>query len=122
MSKVNEDAKKRFDHWKFRTIEELYDYEDDPHALNNLIDNPKYKDVVIELRKQLKIQMIKTNDYVLPAFEDKSNIEYLNKWMQTQIKKADARTKSLRWKRFKNNNGPTKNNSELFNINNAKFN
>ena len=114
--------KKRFDNWVYRAVEELYDYEKDPNALNNLIDNPKYKDVVTELRKQLKAQMIKTNDYVLPAFKNKNNSNFLNKWMQTQIKKADARTKSLQWKRSKNNAGPTKNNTELFNINNNKFN
>ena len=122
LSNSDVEVKQRFNNWVYRSVEELYDYENDPNALNNLIDNPKYKDVVIELRKQLKAQMIKTNDYVLPAFENKNNIEYLNKWMQTQIKKANARTKSLQWKRFKNNNGPTKNNSELFNIKNKKFN
>ena len=114
----NIEVKKRFDNWVFRTVEELYDYEKDPNALNNLINNPKYKGIVTELRKQLKTQMLQTNDYVLPAFENKNNLEFLNNWMQTQVKKAAIRTKSLQWKRYKNNSGSTKNNTKLFNINN----
>ena len=33
---------------------ELYDLEKDPHELNNVINDPKYKDVVVKLKKELK--------------------------------------------------------------------
>ena len=104
----------RFNHWVYRTIEELYDYENDPNALNNLIDNPQYSEVLNELRKQLIIKMEETNDYVLPAFQKRENKEYLNEWMQDQIEKAERRTKTIKWKRYKNISGITKNNDKLF--------
>lgn len=115
-------AKKRFNYWVYRTPEELYDYENDPNGLHNLIDDPKYNAILNELRAQLMAQMRKTNDYVLPALEHKSDLKYLNEWMAFQIAKAKLRTKHLKWKRYKNSNGSTKNNTILFNINNIKYN
>ena len=114
MSKVNEDVKKRFDHWKFRTIEELYDYENDPHALNNLIDNPDYKEIVEELRKELHNHMKSTNDYVLSAFENKDDNKFLNSWMKKEIQNSIERQTSIRWKRGKNQSGGTIKNTLLF--------
>ena len=114
MSTVNEDVKKRFDHWKYRTVEELYDYENDPHALNNLINDPKYKEVVVELRKQLHQHMKATNDYVLAAFEKKDNTTFLDSWMKKEIKEANKRQRTIKWKRGKNQQGGTKKNTELY--------
>ncbi|MEJ2112710.1 MAG: sulfatase [Flavobacteriaceae bacterium] len=125
MKKLSENdslVKERFNNWVYRAPEELYDYEKDPNALNNLIDDPSYSEILSELREKLMAQMIKTNDYVLPAFKNKEDLLYLNKWMETQLTKANLRTKSLIWKRFKNNNGSTKHNTTLFNINDKRYN
>ncbi len=107
---------KRFDHWVFRATEELYDYDNDPNAMNNLIDDPKYREVLVELREKLMVHLRETNDYVLPAFENRTDDTYLNDWMEKQIREARQRTTTLKWKRFKNSSGSTKNNTALFKI------
>lgn len=114
ISKTNEDVKKRFQHWNYRTVEELYDYEKDPHAMNNLIDNPTYQDVIKELRTQLKQHMKTTGDYVLTAFENRNDVSFLESWMKNEVALSEKRQKTIRWKRPKNEQGSTKQNRELF--------
>ena len=113
-SETDDNIKQRFDFWKYRQIDELYDYKNDPHALNNLVDDPNYQSVVEELRKVLKKQMQKTQDYVLEAFSQRDNIVFLNQWMDNQIKQAKIRTKTLKWKRPQNSSGSTKQNNKLY--------
>ncbi len=47
---------------RFRPVEELYDSETDPHLVDNLADNPKYKEVLDRMRGQLYAWMIDTRD------------------------------------------------------------
>lgn len=117
LSSTDKAIEKRFDFWVYRTTEELYDYKNDPNAMNNLIDDPKYKDVLNKMRSQLMQHMIKTNDYVLDAFKNKNNIAYLNEWMSNQLDQAAIRRKTLKWKRYKNKSGPTKKNQQLYIVN-----
>ena len=116
LAETDAEVKKRFDYWKFREVEELYDYENDPNALKNLIYDPKYKEVVKELRTALEKHMKTTNDYVLKAFEKKDNTQFLNNWMKNQIKEANHRNETIKWKRHKNNSGSTKESSELYQV------
>ena len=55
-------------HFLFRTREELYDYESDPWARQNLIDDPRYRDDVARLRHVLLDQMESTGDPLLDQF------------------------------------------------------
>ena len=59
----------RVKHFLYRTPEELYDYENDPAALINLIDDPKYQEQVKKYRQQMRAHMQATGDPVLGAFE-----------------------------------------------------
>jgi N-sulfoglucosamine sulfohydrolase len=47
---------------RFKPIEELYDSENDPHMIHNVIDDPQYADVVKRMRNQLRDWMIETRD------------------------------------------------------------
>lgn len=116
LSDSNKDIKKRFDFWIHRTVEELYDYEKDPNALNNLIDDPAYNEVLEELRQQLQLHLASTSDYVLEAFKNRDNKQCLNSWMENQLEEALERQKTIKWKRYKNKSGPTKNNSQLYKV------
>ena len=52
----------------FREPEEFYDYRNDPDALNNLIDDPKYADEIQRLKDALEEWMEDTNDPLLEEF------------------------------------------------------
>ena len=60
----------RVDLFRTRVPEELYDYENDPDALVNLIDDPRYESVLAGLRQQLANEMFITDDFLLGEFED----------------------------------------------------
>ena len=45
-----------------RPLEELYDLEKDPHELHNVAADPKYADVLKDLRERLKAWQVKTRD------------------------------------------------------------
>ena len=52
----------------YRVPEELYDYEKDPDALNNLIGDPAHKERVADFRRQLAEHMKSTSDPQLAPF------------------------------------------------------
>jgi len=47
---------------RFKPIEELYDSENDPYMIYNVIDDPRYADVVKRMRGRLRDWMLKTRD------------------------------------------------------------
>lgn len=117
LSDTNKAIGNRFDFWIHRTVEELYDYKNDPNAMNNLIDNPEYKDMVFRLRSALEQHMIKTKDYALEAFQNREDKDFLNRWMENQLQEAKQRSETIKWKRYKNQSGPTKGNKILYSLN-----
>jgi arylsulfatase A-like enzyme len=57
--KLNEDQKK---FWQEKPSEELFDIENDPHNIHNLAADPKYKDVLLKLRKANHDWLIESQD------------------------------------------------------------
>jgi N-sulfoglucosamine sulfohydrolase len=47
---------------RFKPIEELYDSENDPHMIHNVIGDPQYADVVKRMRGRLRDWMLETRD------------------------------------------------------------
>lgn len=60
----------RVKHFLYRTKEELYDYANDPAALNNLAKNPKYAKVLAEYRLKLLNHLKETKDPILAAYHE----------------------------------------------------
>jgi len=58
----------RVNHFLYRVPEELYDYEADPNALTNLIDDPKHAQVLAQLRKAMAETMAAHEDPLLAEF------------------------------------------------------
>lgn len=114
LSKTDDLIKIRFNHWNYRVLEEFYDYEKDPNALINLIDDEKYRGLIKKHREALLIHMQETNDYVLPAFENRYDDDFLKDWIQLERSNSEIRRKTIAWKRYKNKNGATKKNKGLY--------
>ena len=55
--------------FQYRVPEEFYYFENDPNALNNLIDDPQYKNEIQKMRKAMLEIMKSTRDPLLEAFE-----------------------------------------------------
>ena len=70
----------------YRVVEEFYDLEKDPDALNNLIDDPAYKPEVDKLRAELEAWMKRTGDVALAAFRNRDSSEALARFMAAQDK------------------------------------
>jgi N-sulfoglucosamine sulfohydrolase len=92
--------------FQYRVVEEFYDFKNDPDALHNLIDDPKYKDEIDKMRKQLADWMKRTDDPALQALANRSSPEALQKFMAEQNAKSrqrQPRTKARKNERPKQN-------------------
>ena len=65
----------------YRVLEEFYDFEHDPNALNNRIDDPNYADEIQSLRDALEEWMVETDDPVLNAFRGRTSRRILDDLM-----------------------------------------
>ena len=65
----NEEIAERVRMFHYRCREELYDFEKDPDALHNLAKDPDYGETLARLRNELGQEMRRSNDPVLPVFE-----------------------------------------------------
>ncbi|MEM1405210.1 MAG: sulfatase [Bacteroidota bacterium] len=113
----NEEIAQRIKHFNYRQTEELYNLEDDPDCLINLVGDPAVVQQLHLMRSVLRNQMIDTHDYLLEAFDLKNNDLKLKQFMTEQRHQAGVRAENLKWKRANNSSGSTKNNQDLFQSN-----
>jgi N-sulfoglucosamine sulfohydrolase len=81
----------RIKHFNHRVVEEFYDYEKDPDALNNLIDDPAYADEIAKLRDALEAWMVEMNDVALPVFRNRYDVSARRAFLAEQQSASDAR-------------------------------
>jgi len=74
-AKTDPRAAERVRMFRYRTFEELYDLQNDPDCLNNLVDKPNRKDDLDGMRNELHAWMKRTHDPLLPAFENRTDPE-----------------------------------------------
>jgi N-sulfoglucosamine sulfohydrolase len=77
--------------FEHRVLEEFFDFENDPHALNNLIDDPVHRDEIEKMRAALLARMKKTGDPALEAFQHRSDPAALDRFMEAQRLRAKPR-------------------------------
>lgn len=65
----------RVKHFAYRVPWEFYDYEKDPDALHNLIDDPESQEMIKQLKAKMLEYMKTTNDPQLSAFKQSGRIE-----------------------------------------------
>ena len=95
MAKQDERIAARLELFEHRVVEEFYDYEHDPDALHNLIDNPKYQQEVNAMRAAMEQWMRATHDHALQPFLQRDNPEALAAYM-SQVEKQSAERRAAR--------------------------
>ncbi len=75
--------------FQYRVLEEFYDFENDPDAKHNLIDEPGYKKEIDTMRAELLGWMKRTEDPAFEALKNRSSTAVLEKFMTEQEAKSD---------------------------------
>jgi len=96
LAETDEAIAARLHQFDYRCVEEFYDYESDPDALNNLIDDPKCQDEISRLRSELEQWMIETGDPCLEALRNRDNPEALEQFIKAQQDASNERRKQKR--------------------------
>lgn len=90
----NPDIAARVSLFLHRVPEEFYDYENDPDALNNLIDDPAYQREIDKFRALLEKHLRATDDPVLEPFLHRYDTEYVSEYMAGQNEIVKQRFRS----------------------------
>ena len=98
----------RVDLFLYRVKEEFYDYEKDPDALKNLIDDPAYQKEVDKYRKIMENHLEATKDPILAPFRKRNDDAFTSSYMADQNAIVKARMQAQKAAGNQNNN---KNNS-----------
>jgi len=69
-------------------VEELYDFDADPDALVNLIDDPTYAKDAARLRQAMEAWMVRTQDPALEAFRHRDDPQVLATFMEDQAARS----------------------------------
>ncbi len=107
-------VKARLDYYLAPPVEELCHLAVDPDCLVNLAGDPAHAAVLAELREATRAQMLRTGDYLLEAFDLRTDRAGLRIFMRRLHEAAQKRAGRLHWKRPVNIAGPTKGKRELF--------
>ena len=102
LAKTDPALAKRHDLYRYRVVEELYDVQDDPDCLRNLISQPKYAKQADALRDALAKWMNKTADPLLTVFQNRSDAQAREQYVVKVEREAQQRRKQRRPKQKKN--------------------
>jgi len=91
LAKTDEHLAARLDLYQHRVTEELYDVENDPDCLVNLIDSPEHQQQLAKLRAALEAWMVETGDHMLDVFRQRENAEVREAYVQQKEQEAAQR-------------------------------
>jgi N-sulfoglucosamine sulfohydrolase len=94
LAKTDETIAARLRLLEYGVPEEFYDYENDPDALHNLIDDPRYADEITRHRAAMLRFMRASNDHALEAFEHRDDPAAVSAYVEKKQAEADARRKA----------------------------
>lgn len=92
----NEAIAKRLDLYEHGAYEQFYDYEHDPDALVNLIDDPKFQSLIDEHREAMRNLMVQSNDPLLAVFDRRDDREFVSGVIDGLQAESDVRAKASR--------------------------
>jgi N-sulfoglucosamine sulfohydrolase len=95
-ARTDEGIARRVKMLEYRTVEEFYDYQQDPDALHNLIDEPQLQGEIDQLRGALRLWMEQHHDPALSALEGRQNPAALEEFMTEYSARAASEIEELR--------------------------
>lgn len=98
LAAADEQIAERLRIFEYAEREQFFDYEKDPNALHNLIDDPAYADEIAQHRAALEAWMVQTGDHALEAFRNRHD----ETAVQTYMAKVEAESAARRAGRRKN--------------------
>lgn len=96
LAQVDDAIRFRHDLYQHRTLEELFDVQQDPDCLHNLLDSPEHQAVASRLRGQLENWMTLTKDPMLPVFQQRHDARFREAYILRKEAEAAARRVSSR--------------------------
>lgn len=99
LAKTNPDLAARHELYQHRVVEELYDVQQDPDCLHNLIHDPALQAELERLQQALADWMVETGDPLLPVFRQRDDAEAREEYMQRVEKEAQTRQRKRRQQR-----------------------
>lgn len=91
LAENDEDIAARLQLFDYRTVEEFYDYEKDPDALKNRIDDPEFKSEIKLMQRELADWMKRTDDPMRETFGKREDAVAVAAWMTAQDAAAAER-------------------------------
>ncbi len=91
LAKNNPELAKRLDLYQHRVPEELFNIENDPDCLHNLIKDKNYQKELDGLRAELEQWMVDTNDHMLDTFRKRDNPAAREKYVLDKEAESAAR-------------------------------
>ena len=98
LAKTDQQIASRHDLYQHRVVEELYDVEQDPNCLSNLIDDPARQEDLKVLRTALDNWMVDTGDHILNVFRHRDDPTVREAYVIEKEKEATARRSKKRRK------------------------
>lgn len=96
-AKSDPEIAKRVALYRHRVREEFYYFKNDPDALNNLIDDPAYRNTIDQFRDLMSQMMVKYNDPAYEAYRDRNEQGIIEKFMKTQREQAKNTKSNVRF-------------------------
>jgi len=108
LAKTDEKLAARLDLYRHRVPEELYQVDEDPDCLVNLIAHPEHQDELKKLRSTLARWMVKSEDPLIEPFRKREDAAFVEAYVQGLEKESAAR-RAKKPKGEKGNKKPKKN-------------
>jgi N-sulfoglucosamine sulfohydrolase len=96
LAQTDEAIAARHDLYQHRVVEELYDVQNDPDCLVNLIDDPAEQQELTRLREALDAWMARTGDHMLPVFRNRTDAAAREAYVLAKEAEAEQRRQTKR--------------------------
>ena len=86
--------------YRYRCLDELYDLENDPGCVNNLVANPEYRTVLTALRETMEANMQASGDPLLRAFRNRNDASIVQEVFDQVYPNHNPKISRKEWERF----------------------